>query len=98
MVQLSVFLRQQQTRAGSVCFGDNPNSLAVAERVTAQNSESILQAQLVFLAVVLIQFAPISVSMPGEHPPTDSPKRSTNALRVWVLKLSMIRWMVSAVG
>jgi len=52
---------QQQTCAAAVCFRYHPDFLAVAKRVTAENSESALQAELVFLAVVFSQFAPISV-------------------------------------
>jgi hypothetical protein len=67
MLRLSVFAGQQQTCAASVCFRYDPDFRAVAKRVTAQNSESILQAEFVFLAVVFIQIAPIPVYMPGEQ-------------------------------
>jgi len=67
MLELSVFAGQQQTCAAAVCFRYHPDFLAVAKRVTAENSESALQAELVFLAVVFSQFAPISVHVPGEQ-------------------------------
>ena len=67
MLELSVFTGQQQTCAGSVCLGYHPDFCAVAKRVTAENSESALQAELVFLAVVFIQLAPISVHVSGEQ-------------------------------
>jgi len=67
MLELSVFAGQQQTCAASVCFRYDPNLRAVAKRVTTEDSESILQAELVFFAVVFIQFAPISVHVSGEQ-------------------------------
>ena len=67
MLHLSVFGGQQQTCAASVCLRYDPNPLAAAKRVTAQNPESALEAKLVFLAVVFSQFAPVPAGVPDEQ-------------------------------
>jgi hypothetical protein len=59
----SVLFGQKQRGHRSICFGDHPELLGLGDMVAAQQAESILQAQLVFRLVFLIEVAPVSAQV-----------------------------------
>jgi hypothetical protein len=56
-LDLSIFVRQKKGGHAPVGFRDDPNACLVGEPVSEQNSEALLQAQLVFANVVGIKIA-----------------------------------------
>src|SRR5882672_1821775 len=61
-----VLARQKQSCYRTVCFGDDPQLFSCHGFVSAQETESMLKTSGVFLAVVLLQVAPIAGMVTGK--------------------------------
>ena len=61
-----VFFRQQNTRGGAICFGDDPNPDTVRKRVSGEEPETGGDGALVLLPVLVVEFAPITCNVPPE--------------------------------
>ena len=62
----SVFVRQQERRRAAVGFRDDPELHARAESIAGKNSPAMFEAEFVFKAVVLVEFAPIPRNVTNE--------------------------------
>ena len=62
----SILRRQEEGGYASVSFSDDPDSGAIGECVCRQQPETALHGKLIFLTVVLVQFAPVSRDVPFE--------------------------------
>ena len=73
----SVLFGQKQRGQGSIRFGDDPELLGFRDLIAAQQSESMLQAQLVFSLVFLIEISPLCgiTSFLDAHVSCDSTSR-----------------------
>src|SRR4030095_13162920 len=61
-----IFVRQQESRGGSVCFGDDPNSHVVSDSISTEDSKTVSNRKFIFVFVFFTQLAPISSLMPFE--------------------------------
>src|SRR5262245_16282994 len=67
-VALNSILRWQQNGCGAaICFGDDPDLLALNRSVYAQQTKAISKRDLIFLCVILRDLAPISRHMSSQE-------------------------------
>ena len=57
---LLVFVGQQQCRDRSVSLSNDPQCLALADAIAAQQSEALFETQFVFTLVLLAEIAPVA--------------------------------------
>ena len=63
----SIFFGKQKGGRGAVGFGDDPQFVARRSAVTAEKTEALLQAEMIFSLVFHWQFAPVAGHMTREE-------------------------------
>jgi len=61
-----IFVREQESRYGSVRFGDDPNLDVIPGSIGAEDPETIFKRKFILSFVLFTKLAPISSSVPFE--------------------------------
>src|SRR5467141_441119 len=62
-----ILFGQKQGRRRAVCLSDNPQLVTRVRSIAAQEPESVLNAVVVFVLVLVGQIAPVAGDMPGKE-------------------------------
>src|SRR6266403_2128531 len=62
-----ILFGQKQGRRRAVCLSDNPQFVTRVRSIAAQEPESVLNAVVVFVLVLVGQIAPVAGDMPGKE-------------------------------